>query len=299
MPFRFLRPLGRPAIMGAAATMWVAVPGALAGQDFWLVPNAFAVELGRSVVVRGQASQFPGNDAALRPEQLAEASVLVADGSQALRDIAIHGTSLRLAFRPSNAGQVLITAVSRPIVITGSAESVVSQLRAEGGPDLPERFRVGGRTSTDSVTLHYVRYAKTLVEVGSGGPRVFDRAVGQPLELIPMRDPGALRSGDTIVVQVLLGGQPFADARVEAAAAPLDATAGGEEPETRRAEMAVTTGADGVARFPDPGTGLWIVRTTSALPPDGGRGPQWDVYSASLVLQVGPPVAGEPPGRAP
>ena len=290
--------LKHPAVLGTAMLVWAAAPGALAREDFWLVLNAFAVQLGKSVVVRGQASPFPGNDVALRPEQLAETSILDADGRQPVRDVAVHGTSLRLAVRPAAAGQFLIAAASQPIAIAGPAESVSSQVQAEGGPDLMERFRAGGSRSTDSVTLRYVRYAKTFVEVGSGGPRVFDRAAGQALELLPMRDPETLRSGDTIAVQVLLNGQPLANARVEAAGAPPGPKAGSEEPEPERAEIAVTTGADGVARIPDPGAGLWIVRATEIRPPDGDQRPHWNVYSASLVLHVGSARAAEPTAGA-
>jgi hypothetical protein len=298
MLFRSLRTPGRSVILGAAAAMCVAAPTRLIGQDFWLVPNAFVVQLGKNVVVRGQASPFPGNEVALRPEELAEVAVLDGDGSEPLRDVAIHGTSLRLAVRPSAPGQFLITAVSRPTAIAGSAESVASQLQAGGGPDLAERFRTGGSTSADSVILRYVRYAKTFVEVGSGGPRVFDRAAGQPLELLPMRDPATLRSGDTIAVQVLLDGQPLANARVVAVGAPPALKAGGAERETERVEVAVMTGAEGVARIPDAGAGLWIVRATEILPPDDDQRPQWNVYSASLVLQVGSGKATEPPTGA-
>ena len=46
--------------------------------------------------------------------------------------------------------------------------------------------------------------------------RDFSKPLGQPLELIPLSDPAALKTGDRLKIRVLLDGKPLAGAKVAA-----------------------------------------------------------------------------------
>jgi uncharacterized GH25 family protein len=88
--------------------------------------------------------------------------------------------------------------------------------------------------------------------VGRGGGAAWRQELGHPLELIPLSDPSALRTGDPLEVRVLLHGQPWAG-EVRATYAGYEAQ--GEEAYALRA----ATNAEGLVRFVPAVAGQWLV----------------------------------------
>lgn len=295
MPFsKHSHPANRPArtrrvliAASAAATALMVTTQSLAAHDFWLVPNAFRVADGAALVVRGQTStRFPTSVAAVTAERVAEARVLGATSDERIADLSVQDKSLVLRSRPATPGQrvVAIALVARTSRTTPQA--LQRYLALEGAPALAERYAREGRLAgSDSLTQRTTKVAKTLVEVGSGGPRAFSRGAGHALEFVPVTDPAAARPGDTLAVRVLFRGAPLAEAHLHAGAAlagaPSDsAAAAGAVP-----DIMVVTDAGGVARVPVARAGLWNVRTIHAAPASG-EARTWDVYFATLVFQV-------------
>ena len=276
----------RPLVVLAAGVALLLTASVLDAHDFWLVPNAFAIAPGDNLVVRGQtSSRFPTSEAAVPPERVADARVIEAGGTTPIRDLAVDERSLRLSYRPTAAGQAMVAVTTRPRNVRESAESFRRYLELEGVPELVERYRSEGRLPTDSVTRRYTKYAKTLVEVGRGGGRVYDRTAGHPLEFVPLSDPSTLRAGDSFAVRLLLRGRPLPGIRVHASGVP--AGMNDEQAAAQARESTATTGADGVARFELPVAGLWNVRTLHIVPADAGTGADWDAHWASMVFGVG------------
>lgn len=291
---RLIPPLPRrrsfPALAAAFGVLGAAIT--VEAHDFWLVPNAFAVGTGSEVIVRGQtSSRFPTSEAAVAPDRVADARVIEAGGTTPIGNLAVEGRSLRLSFRPAGAGQKLVAVTTRPRTVRESAESFRRYLELEGVPELVEHYRREGRLPVDSTARRYTKYAKTLVEVGRGGPRVYDRAAGHPLEFIPLSDPGALKAGDTFAVRLLLRGRPVPGVRVHASGVPTGPGVTDEQAAAQAREATAPTDAEGVARFSLPAAGLWNVRTLHIVPADAGPGADWDAHWASLVFGVGPGAA--------
>lgn len=281
----------------AAGTL-LASAAALQAHDFWLVPNAFRVAPDAEIIVRGQtSSRFPTSEAAVSPERVADARVVDASGSTPLPNLSVEGKSLRLRFRPTTAGQKLIAVTTRPRTVRESAQSFRRYLELEGVPELLARYEREGELPRDSVTRRYAKYAKTLVEVGDGGPRVFEQAVGHPVEFVPLRDPAALRAGDTLAVRLLYRGQPLAGARIHAGGVAMEPGVSDEQAAGLAREVSATTDPQGVARVPVESAGLWNVRTLHIVPADAGPGADWDAHWATLVFGVGP--GGLPSGGSP
>lgn len=288
---RFALPARRRSLATlAAGAVFLTTATVLDAHDFWVVPNAFAVAPGADVVVRGQtSSRFPTSESAVAPERVADARVIEAGGTTPIRDLSVHERSLRLSYRPSVPGQAMVAVTTRPRSVRESAESFRRYLELEGVPELVERYRGEGRLPTDSVTRRYTKYAKTFVEVGRGGPRVYDRAAGHPLEFVPLADPAALRPGGSFAVRLLLAGRPLAGIRVHASGVPIGVS--DEQAAAQAREATATTGADGVARFEVPSAGLWNVRTLHIVPAEAGSGADWEAHWASMVFGVGPTAA--------
>jgi ketosteroid isomerase-like protein len=272
----------RPALilLGSSALLLGAASFA-DGHDFWLVPNAFRVSGGAQIEVLGQtSSQFPTSEAAVTPDRVAEARILSATREAVIRDLSVSGTSLRIRHRPAAAGQQLVAVTLHPRLVRESAESFRRYLVLEGAPELLDRYERDGILPTDSVTRRFAKYAKTLVEVGAGGPRAFSRTAGHPAEFLPLVDPAGLAPGDTLPVRFLFRGAPLTGVHVHAGSVP-DASAS----EAERA-VTLTTDARGMVHVPIDRAGLWNVRALYVLPADEGTGADWDTHWVTLVFGV-------------
>lgn len=284
----------RAAIVAVAAAGILAAALPLMAHDFWLVPDAFRIGGGETIQVRGQTSSaFPSSEAAVAEERVASARLIEAGGEVPLDDISRAGTSLLIRHRPTRPGQKIVAVTLHPRSVRESPESFRRYLALEGVPETLERLEREGRLPTDSITRRYAKYAKTLVEVGTDGPRVgtdaspvATRPVGHPLELVPMRDPSALRPGDTLPLRLLFQGRPMGGVRVHAGVvsaptgADLDALAG-----TERHVERVTDDLGGFS-VALPEAGLWNVRSLVVVPAAAGSGADWDTHWATLVFGI-------------
>lgn len=275
----------------AAIVLLLATAVSLAAHDFWLVPNAFAIQPGEAVTVLGQtSSRFPTSESAVSTERVAEARLIGARMDTRIDDLAVAGKSLRLRARPADAGQYLVAAALHWRSTRESAQSFRRYLELEGAPAALERIdREGLLKGRDSVTRRYAKYAKTLVQVGAGGDRAFEKIAGHPLEFVPERDPSSLRTGDTLTVRLILMGQPAPGARVHAGSvrwidghSSPDSAAGAHDHE-------LTADAAGRIRIPIGAPGLWNVRTIQIVQTPRGMGADWDAHWATLVFHVQAP----------
>lgn len=265
----------------------LALTATLAAHDFWLVPNAFELSPGDSVTVLGQtSSKFPTTESAVATDRVADARLIGAAGEIRIAGLSIAGKSLRLAARPSTAGQYLVVTGLHWRAARESAQSFRRYLELEGAPAALERIdREGLLRGRDSVTRRYAKYAKTLVQVGAGGGRAFNRVAGQPLEFVPVQDPAALKPGDTLAVRLMMLGRPAAGAKVHAGAVHWMPGAAGEAHEAAK-DVDLIADAAGVVRVPIVSAGLWNVRTIQIVQSPAGAPADWDAHWATLVFHV-------------
>lgn len=257
---------------------------AVSAHDFWVVPDAFGVAAGRAMTIRTvTGTKFPTSESAVAPERIAEARILAADasGDEPLRDYAVSGKSLVIQHRPAGDGERVIAVALAPTTRRMTADAFARYLRLEGAADLADRFLRDGPLPQDSVAMRSTKYAKTLVTVGTSGPRAFTRAAGHPLELVPLDDPLSMRPGETLAVRVLANGHAVTNAVVHAGRA---ADAG----EVATPDLTLTTDANGVIRLPVTRAGLWNIRTAYAGPASGAASAPvtWDVWWATFVFST-------------
>ena len=280
-----------PILTGLATLFMTALAEA---HDFWLVPNAFTAAPGEQIEIRGQtSSRFPTSESAVATDRVASAHLLGASSAQRIDDLSTSETSLVLRHRPTTAGQRVVAVELFPRSMRESAASFRRYLELEGAPEALARVdREGLLRGRDSVTRRYAKYAKTVVEIGTNGPRAFSRIAGHPLEFIPQADPARLRAGDTLRVRLLYHGQPLVGIRVhsdvvDSAGSPPAAT--GATPGTGAASASTTdyvTDADGLIRVPITRAGLWNVRTIHIVQADAASGADWDAHWATLVFSA-------------
>lgn len=275
------RPPRRNVTTAVAAFTSFFAAGALLAHDFWIVPNAFVVATGAPLEIRGQTGiSFPVSVSAVAPERVTDARVIGSAGTARLGGFTQSGTSLLVTHRPGGTGQHVIAIALAGRVTRQSAEGFRRYLALEGAADLVERYSRTGQLPTDSISMRSTKHAKTVVEIGSGGPRAFAALAGHPLEIVPVSDPGRAGVGSTAAFRVLFRGQPLAAAHIHAGG---DRTARDSAP-----ELSLNTDASGVVRVPVDRNGLWNVRAAHAVPSVAGSGADWDVYWATFVFRAGP-----------
>ncbi len=279
------------------ATVFVLISAlSLFAHDFWIVPNAFFVTPGGTLEIRGQTgTKFPTSVSAVAPERVAEARIVGASEDVKISDLSVKDSSLILRHKPGTPGQRVIAVALVARASRTTPANLKRYIALEGNRELAERYdREGVYPKSDSLTQHSAKYAKTIVEVGRGGPRAFTRRVGHALEFVPVNDPSALHAGDSLPVRLLFRGEPVAGAHLHVGAAGVpNAQDGGAQSQ----DLAIVTGLDGVGKIPLDRTGLWNVRTLHAAPMAGATG-QWDVAFATLVFEVAPNAAGQGTGPA-
>jgi uncharacterized GH25 family protein len=284
----------RSALPSALAFVLLLAASAVAvAHDFWLVPDAFRLAPGDSLVVRGQTSSlFPTSESAVAADRIVEARLLSAGDSVQVTEISRAGTSLLLRHRPHAAGQHLLAVRLAPRFVRETPASLRRYMELEGAPELLALYERQGLLpaidSPDSLTRSYEKYAKTIVEVGAG-PRAFDRRAGHPLEIIPLADPSSLRYRDTIGVRLTFRGSPLAGAHLHAGSMANTPSTRTDTAAARRAardDLHLVTDSAGVIRVPIRRAGIWNIRALHIVPASGTLPSDWEVHWATLVFLV-------------
>jgi uncharacterized GH25 family protein len=97
---------------------------------------------------------------------------------------------------------------------------------------------------------------KAVANVGKGGRA--DTIVGQPIEIIPLENPGNLRAGDYLPIRVVVDGKPFSG--------EVLATYVGFSAEKNTFAYATTTNKRGEARIKLLQSGVWLVKVSHEIP---------------------------------
>ena len=265
----------------------LAAASVAAAHDFWLVPNAFTVSRGETLDVSARtSSRFPTSESAVAPERVKAARLISAGGESPITDLSVAGKSLRLRHRPDADGQYVVAVALVPRESRTTPERLQRYIALEGAPALAARYQKDGAyPRADSVVQVVSKYAKTIIEVGRGGPAAYTRRADHPLEIVPLNDARQLAAGDSLRVQVLYRGQPLRGAELFAGGAtPSDSVPSG----AAKKDLTVITDAEGKAAIPlGPGE-LWNVRTLHAAVEPGGDATRWEVFFSTLVVHVAP-----------
>ena len=271
----------RPVVIAltVVVALFAGVPW-LEAHDFWLVPGAFPFADGADVEVLGQTgTKFPTSTTAVPANRVARAVIISTDGAAVISDFSVRGTSLVLRSRPTTPGQRIVAADLVPRSARQTPAAFLAYLRLEGAPDAAARIdRDGLLKGGDTLTRTDVKYAKTLVDVGARGARVYTRESGQVLEFVPQQDAATLVAADTLRLRLLFRGQPVSGIIVAAGRAPRD-SADKVEP-----DLHLAADASGVVLLPITMTGLWNVRAIHVLQVAPGA---WETHWATLVVRVG------------
>ncbi|MBI4540349.1 MAG: DUF4198 domain-containing protein [Gemmatimonadetes bacterium] len=259
-----------------AGGLAVALAGAVAAHDFWLVPEFFQVPEGWQLHVAGQTGmEFPESESAVSLDRLADAKLVSASETVPIGRKAQLGRSLWLEARPTGPGEWWVAVALHPRPIHLTAEQFNDYLAHEGLPHILAERKAQGLAGRDA-DERYTKFAKALVRVGTAGATVFDRPLGHAIEFVPLNEPLELQAGDEIAARLLFRGRPLPGVAVFAG------RAGAGAGPTAQA----TTDGDGVARFALYVSGYWYLKAIHMLPAAPDSGFDYESWWATLTFEV-------------
>jgi uncharacterized GH25 family protein len=185
---------------------------AASAHDTWLVARRSAVQVGQVIhldLTSGMA--FPNLDYAIKPDRVGVARYRLNGRTVEVRDFVSGPKSLRLRATPAASGVAIFWVELKPksLELTEklveeyfdeiNASAAIREQWAKGGPK--KRWRE-----------IYTKHAKTFVGVGDASKdNSWSQPVGMALEMVPEKNPTALRSGDDFSIKVLKNGIEFGD----------------------------------------------------------------------------------------
>jgi uncharacterized GH25 family protein len=242
-------------------------------HDTWLIPEKFNVAPKATVTLNMTSGmEFPKLDAALKPERVQTAKCRL--GAQVF-DLAqkIAGPhSLQFKSELTDAAVATIWVSLAPRALELKPDEVKHYLEEV---DAPAALRQEWTEMKEQRWREsYSKHTKTFVRVGAPKEdRSWAEPVGAPLEIVPEKDPTALRPGEAFPVRVMKNGEPFADFSLNAVAA------GETKGETRK------TDAAGRVMFQLGKSGRWMLRGTDirkSTAPDT----DWESDFTTLTIEV-------------
>ena len=268
---------------GGAALLGSLLAATLSAHDFWIEPSSFRPAVGSDVAARLMVGQkFRGEPLPRNPPLILK-FVLVSDrgetpvagraGEEPAGRVAITGPGLLvLGYRSANSPLALEASKFEEYLREEGLEGIIAARARSGDSQKPSREV-------------FSRCAKSLLSAGGGGRSGYDRNVGLTLELIPERNPYALKVGEELPVRLLYEGRPLQGALV--AALPYAA------PEEKLSQR---TDRGGRVRLRLPREGAWLVKAVHMAPAPPEAGADWQSLWASLTFEIPP---GSPVGRTP
>lgn len=263
-------------------TALVALAWPAQAHDFWVQPRSFRLAAPGALPTTIQIGHGDDREAwDVKPERIVR---FAAVGPAGVVD-------LRPRVRPGARDQALALNTPGLHVLTFESNSIPNELPAvrfndyltEEGLTPALQLRERSRRMQAPGRELYSRRAKALVQVGPPGTRPQPHVtapLGLTLEIVPERNPYALRPGEPLPVRVFYQGRPLAGALVKLTDLGRD-----EKPlEARR------TDASGRALFRPRRDGIWLLNVVWTRPLAGDPRADFDTVFSSLTF--GYPGAG-------
>lgn len=269
---RLARPKGlAPFLLLALLELSSALP-ALA-HDTWLLARPSTVQPGTPVVLELTSGMaFPQPETAIKPERLERTGMRLGGATSALGNRRSAARFLQLEATPAKPGIATLWVELGQKSIDLAPGEVKEYLDEIGAPGAV-RARWARMPEPRRWRELYSKHAKAFARVGRPeGDRSWAEPVGMGLEIVPEKDPTALRPGDELPVRVLLHGKPMASFTVGL---------------VRQGEQGTlkTTDVQGRVAFPIGKSGRWLLRATD-LRPSSKPEADWESDFTTLTFEV-------------
>jgi uncharacterized GH25 family protein len=256
-------------------TVLIFMAASAAGHDLYLTSTPFHLpKPGNIKLSLFLAEAFPGKIEKWRGEKTADFQMVGPNGSRELGGKQESDPEVEL----NAEGTYLLAWSSTPSYITIDSKHFEEYVLQEGYKNVLEDRKRKGKSNAEG-SERYSRNLKTFVQVGERTTDNFRHELGTRLEIIPMRNPYALKVGEELSVQLLFKGKGIPNARIMA-------TFDGFSLEHDVYAQTVQTDAKGIAKIKITKPGIWMIRANQMVPLTDDPKAEWESFWTNCVFQI-------------
>ncbi len=242
-------------------------------HDLWLIAEPV---VGETVVVSANVGmEFPKSVQAPDTAKFKRTHAIGPDGGEIpVKAAGKRDLSGLLQFEAKRPGIYQLAVETEPKLIELSAEAFNEYLVSDGLTHI-YRLRHKEDTLDQPGRERYRKSPKTLIQIGPGEGDNWSKVLGLILEIVPLRNPFALKAGDALPVRVLFQGKPLPEANL-----------GWQLPgDGETARGTVRTDDKGEALIPIARADLMTIRLTHMTRPKAGDY-EWESFWTTLTFRV-------------
>lgn len=244
-------------------------------HEFWLQPRKYRLAVGEELKFNFKVGEnFDGEDWDLKKHRVEKLDLHTTTLVTNLKNLVKLDGRDRVTLKMNEEGTQLIAMQSNYAFIELEAAKFNEYLKEDGLDNITE-LRTKSNTLDKPAKEFYGRFVKLLVQVGNKKTNSFSKSIGAPIEIIPLQNPYALKSGDYLECKILFNGKPLIEQMVKVS----------YKINTTTFLQNMYTEKDGTVKFPLSSKGPWMVSTVkmieSQLP-----GADYQSMWSSLVFEV-------------
>jgi hypothetical protein len=260
-------------VLAALFTVLLAVPAA--AHDFWIEPSNFRPAVGERVTAALRVGQKLNGEALPRIPTLIDRFVIKGESGLEGPIVGRPGADPAGIALVADAGLHWIGYQSNPYPVALEAPKFEDYLRDEGLEKIIDARKKNGQSSAPGRERFY-RCAKALLDTPASPPaHVFDVPLGFTFELVPRRNPYAIRPGGELPLTVLFRGKPMANILVVAMSK--------DDPDKA---VRARTDAKGRATLKLAHAGFWLIKAVQMEAAPADSGVDWESWWASITFDL-------------
>ncbi|MBC7922276.1 MAG: DUF4198 domain-containing protein [Ferruginibacter sp.] len=243
-------------------------------HEFWLMPERFLLRVGDRVKFSLSVGEnFTGEPWDVRKSRIVWLKHFFGKKSTDLLPAVQEGDTGGVSLRFESEGTHLLAFKNDNKFIELKAAEFTAYLKEDGLDNALESRARNGQSAKPGREL-YSRCVKSLVQVGSQPDDTHARLVGDRLEILPERNPYALRETDSLTVRVIFDQRPLANALVRV-----------WHRQNGKAKVeAWRSNADGKVSFGLVRRGRWMVSVVRMVPYPDPKQADWQSFWGNLTF---------------
>ena len=246
-----------------------------ATYEVWLLPSKFFYQPGeKAIITIRTGNDFGGEPWDVKKDQVEKATHYYLAVSRDLKPVIKEGVKDHLEIALDREGTHLVTLQSVAVVNEIEAEEFNTYLKDNGLDEVYDQ-RVKTNTLNAAGKELQSSYSKLLLQAGNKRDGTFAKLTGFPLEIIPEKNPYALKAGEVIRFKILWQGKPLFGAKVKVWI----------KKDNRTGVQNIYSGQDGMIETRISGSGTWMVSAVKMMPSKNAQA-DWQRYRSSLVFGI-------------
>lgn len=244
-------------------------------HEFWLQPQQYFFKAGETMNISFRIGEnFMGEVWDLNRHRVEKMEHYFGAQQESVKALVNPGDKENVALVLKDEGTHLIALQSNDAFIELEADKFNAYLE-EDGLDNVIAIREKNKATNKPGREFYTRHAKLLVQAGTTTDDTYKKVVGFPLEIVPLKNPYALKKGEHIRFKILWQGKPVFGVKVRV----------WNRADNRTTIQNIYTEQDGTIQTPISNKGAWMISVVKMEPVQNEKA-DWHSHWASLVYGV-------------